>query len=202
MLIRSGRLSTSHSLVAPAHHGGQHKEKGPPLSHIIIRPDRSAVSSPEGVSLLYPAFETAVSPDEVEYDLMAQVAPWLHEGQKDGSAVTGTSIYTHLKDGDILRSCLGYLDALAIRQAVMDEIFDRGNLNRFNHFFQTTFGSRTLYFWRGIGRRLKDGQLVVPGLYLDQCHTAIWWRSIGREWNALYPALRFKIRKDATVKAA
>ncbi|MDE2021730.1 MAG: hypothetical protein KGI71_02290, partial [Patescibacteria group bacterium] len=111
-----------------------------------------------------------------EYDL-TKVEQWLHDGQKDGKTMRGNAIYEHLKSNDMLDSCLGLADGLAIQKKGIAV-------------FRKHFGGKAVFLWRSVVLN-RDGNLFVPYLYEHGDAVALDWDWLGLDWDGNFPALRF-----------
>lgn len=116
-----------------------------------------------------------------EYDL-AQIDPWLHDGQRNGGRVTGNRIYEDFERNDGLKTCLGLRDG--------EEIQKKGIA-----VFRRFFAGKALFLWKSVVRSF-DGDLVVPylGEGSGRAHVHEGWIFLerGHGWNGHNPAARFK----------
>ena len=115
----------------------------------IIRINRSVQPAyPDWVKeALHPEMEKT-SPSEFD---AAKLEQWLHDGQKDGKWVKGQVIYEFLKNNNMLESCLGLADLLAIQA--------RGIT-----FFRQHFADKAVFGWKWVVQD-RCGSLNVPYLY-------------------------------------
>ncbi len=146
-----------------------------PTADTFIRVDRAASSTyPDWMKkMMHPELEHT---GPAEYDL-TKVEQWLHDGQKNGKTMRGNAIYEHLKSNDMLDSCLGLADGLAIQK--------KGTA-----VFRKLYGGKAVFLWRSVVLS-RDGGLYVPYLYERGDGVALSWRWLGNDWIGGYPALRF-----------
>jgi hypothetical protein len=151
------------------------KAKAEPTLDSIVRADRSIRPVyPDFVkSVMHPEFEKT-SP--AEFDL-SKVEQWLHDGQKNGSYVTGKTIYEHLKATDELKTCLGLADLQAIQKLG-------------TAVFRKHFAGKAVFGWAGVVRS-RNGDLRAPCLCEIVGQVKLDWRWLGNDWSGSYPALRF-----------
>ena len=141
----------------------------------IIRVDRSIRPS-------YPDWAKVVMHPELEplgpteYNI-AEVDQWFHDGQKDGKWIEGNKIYSHLKDADTLKTCLGLRD--------LEEIQKKGIA-----FFREHFKGKAVFAWKSVVRS-SHGGLYVPYLYEDGGKVVLYWGWLGYGWDGNNPGLRF-----------
>jgi hypothetical protein len=148
-----------------------------PAIDTLIHVDREA-------PLRYPDWKKDVLHPELEhtgpadYDL-ADIVPnlWLHDGQKDGKTVRGQIIYDHLVANNMLESCLGLADGLAIQQKGIKA-------------YRQLFGSNVVFLWRSAVRG-RDGRLLVPYLIVFDDGVELSWLWLDDVWLGSYPAARF-----------
>jgi hypothetical protein len=140
----------------------------------IIRVDRSIRPSyPDWAkTVMHPELES-VGP--AEYDI-TKVKQWLHDGQEDGKWIEGNRIYTHLKDTNTLKTCLGLRD--------LEEIQKKGIT-----FFRTHFKGKAVFGWASVVRS-RDGDLRVSCLYESGGEVVLNWLWLGDDWDSFYPGLR------------
>ena len=140
----------------------------------IIRVDRSIRPSyPDWMKeVMHPELENS---GPAEYDILA-VEQWLHDGQKDGKWIEGNKIYSHLKETNTLKTCLGLRD--------LEEIQKKGIA-----FFRKHFKGKAVFGWAGIVRS-RDGDLSVPYLYEGGGKVVLSWYWAGSRWGSSSPALR------------
>ncbi len=135
-------MSTATALEEPVHRAVVQVEDA------LVEVDRATpLEFPEGTTeWLYPDLADT---GPVSYRL-SQVKPWLHHDQKDDQGLSGGRIHSYLKNGGHLRTCLGYRDALVLRELGSD-------------CFKRYFGEGTLlFFWRSIAKTAFG--VVVPQL--------------------------------------
>jgi len=140
----------------------------------IIRVDRSIKPNyPNWMKeVLHPDLEKS-GPNE--YDITT-IDQWLHEGQKNGGWIEGNKIYTHLKETDTLKTCLGLRD--------LEEIQKKGI-----KFFRKYFKGKVVFGWAGCVR-CRNGRLGVPFLYVFGGKVVLSWVWTVGDWNDDDPALR------------
>ena len=141
----------------------------------IIHVNRSVrLSYPEWVEkIMHPELKNT---GFAEYDISA-VEQWLHDGQKDGNIIEGGKIYSHLKDTDKLKTCLGLRD--------LEEIQKKDLV-----FFRKHFQGRAVFGWKSIVLHYY-GYIVVPCLYEGNFGVVLSWEQLGHYWDDSKPALRF-----------
>lgn len=154
------------------------KIKPTPQPEVVIDPmvrvDRSVRPS-------YPSWMKKVMHPELENSGPSEysgegVVLWLHDDQKSGW-VNGNKIYTALKEGGDLESCLGLRD--------LEEIQKKGPA-----FFRKYFKGKVLVGWRSVVQD-GDGGLRVPCLYEDDGMVFLFWRSVVIDFYSGDPAARF-----------
>ena len=140
----------------------------------IIRVDRtSTLVYPDWVSkVLYPELENT---GPAEYD-GTRLGHFLLPDQVNG-VVTGNQIHEHLKQNNMLESCLGLRDLLMIKEKGIA-------------FFRANFKGKAAFGWRSVVRR-RDGSLDVPCLIEGGDAVVVCWGWLDRDWYADDPALRF-----------
>lgn len=140
----------------------------------IIRVDRSIRPSyPDWMKeVMHPELENS---GPAEYDILA-VEQWLHDGQKDGKWIEGNKIYSHLKETNTLKTCLGLRD--------LEEIQKKGIA-----FFRKHFKGKAVFGWAGIVRN-RNGNLSVPCLYEGGAKVVLNWHWTDSPWRSSNPALR------------
>ena len=140
----------------------------------IIRVDRSIRPTyPDWVkTVMHPELEPL---GPAEYDI-SQVKQWLHDGQKDGEWIEGNNIYSHLKETDTLKICLGLRDLEEIQKKDVA-------------FFRKHFGGKLVFGWSGVVRdRLR--RLRVPCLDEGGDEVVLDWYWLGSYLGDDNPALR------------
>jgi len=144
----------------------------------VIRVDRSIRPSyPDWVKeVMHPKLEN-VGP--TEYDI-TKVEQWLHDGQKDG-CIGGNKIYTHLRETDTLKTCLGLRD--------LEEIQKKGIV-----FFRKYFKDKAVFGWASVVRD-RLGSLSVPYLYGCGDKVILNWDWLGNDW---YGTLRLSVTQVST----
>jgi hypothetical protein len=150
-------------------------EPAPPLD-FLIGVDRSVKPSyPDWMKkLLHPKLECS---GPAEYTLDIAVEQWLHEGQKRRS-VTGNTIYTELKKGDALKTCLNLQGGLAIQAKGIAV-------------FRKLFAGKAVFLWGSVVES-QIGFLFVPYLYEYDGKVVVDWRWLDSSWVSRNPALRFR----------
>jgi hypothetical protein len=141
----------------------------------IIRVNRSVKPVyPDWVKeLLHPELEGT---GPTEYDI-TKVEQWLHNDQKGGKWLNGQKIYEHLKENNMLESCLDLADLLAIQAKGIA-------------FFREHFADKGMFGWKSVVRYPGDG-LGAPCLYVYGGKVVLNWRWLEVGWYGYYPALRF-----------
>jgi hypothetical protein len=168
------RLLRGELVVSEREPKGKRSPKAKKLD-TIIRVDRS-------VRPAYPDWSKVVMNPELEntgpaeYDL-AKIEQWLHDGQKGERYMRGQAIYDHLKSNNLLDSCLGLTDGIAIQQKGI-EVFRR------------FFSGKAVFLWRSVVRN-DLGSLSVPCLYEDDGEVKLRWYWLDNYWGSNNPALRF-----------
>ena len=143
----------------------------------IIRVDRSVrpVYFDCMKRVMHPELE-ATGP--AEYDL-ATVQLWLHDNQQSGKWVDGQSIYDYLKSKNILDSCLGLQDGLAIQQQGIAV-------------FRNFFAGNAVFLWRSVVQDRRD-LLHVPYLVEDVGGVVVGWLWLAiKSWRDWHPAARWQ----------
>lgn len=108
--------------------------------------------------------------------MLSSLELWLHEEQKTG-VIQGKRLYEYLKSNNMLSSCLGLADLLAIQKLGIKV-------------FRRYFKDKTVFGWRSVVRNL-DGDLSAPCLVESGGLVALIWSWLGHDWVALDPAPRF-----------
>lgn len=85
---------------------------------------------------------------------LADLEPWLHEGQAGDGSVTGDALFKHLKDSLLLGRCLSLADGLAIRKK---------DIRIVRHYF----GGNSIPLWRSVIGEVGTGERLVPVLEAD-----------------------------------
>jgi len=139
----------------------------------IIRVDHSICPVyPDWVKkVMHPELEAA---GPAEFDI-SQVEQWLHPDQARGT-VKGKVIYEYLKDNDMLKTCLGLSDLLAIQKKGIA-------------FFRKHFADKAVFGWKAVVLS-RDGNLRVPSLIESEGKVLVYWRWLDYAWDSDYPALR------------
>lgn len=144
----------------------------PPNSFITINRSQP-LQYPDWVrNPLYPELESR-GPKRINLD--DGVEQWLHPEQEKG-CVKGTVIHEYLKDHNLLPTCLGFRELLAIQAKGVD-------------FFRRHFQGKAVFGWKGVVLP-RDGNLHVPCLIEDDGEVVLYWYWLESGWNAYYPALR------------
>lgn len=113
-----------------------------------------------------------------KYDLVRNVLLWLHDDQKKGGRTTGQTIYDYLKKHDMLKSCLGLQDALAIQKLGVAV-------------FQKVFGNNVVYFWKSVVWS-RGEELNIPHLYVRDGEVVLdWFMHLRYYFDSHHPAVRF-----------
>ena len=150
------------------------KPAEPKPLNTLIRVDRT--QKPEYPSwlkkVMHPEFETQ---GPAEYDL-ANVEQWLHDGQKGGKWIEGNKIYAHLKDNDLLKTCLTLRDGEEIKKNGVEA-------------FLKLFKGKVLFLWGSVVQR-GDGRLYVPCLDVGGDRVVVPWRRLVDVWSDVSPAGR------------
>ncbi len=154
----------------------------------VIYVDRSTpFSYPEGVKrVMHPELE-AIAPSR--YDV-AKLEQWTHHLQKDGKCIEGNKIFTHLKNTNTLKTCVGVRD--------LYEIQKKGIV-----FYQKYFYGKAVFGWASvvqyfIGDLLVD--LLVPYLCESDGGVVLVWDPLSRNWYSDNPALRHVSSTQAVVQ--
>ncbi len=122
--------------------------------------------------ILHPELEM-VGPAEFD---SASLERWLHDSQKK-AAVKGQVIYDHLKQNDMISSCLGLRDLEAIQKKGIDH-------------FRKHFKGQAVFGWKSVVRS-DDGYLFVPYLCGNDGEVVLNWVWLTNLWISTRPALRF-----------
>ena len=148
-----------------------------PNANTIIQIDRLAkVPYPEWVrEALDPEFEHTGA---ITYDL-TDVHLWLHDDQRDDKLTRGDNVYDYLKSKDLLNSCLGLADGLAIKK--------KGAI-----VFNEVFGDNAVFLWRSVVRG-HNGRVAVPYIYVNDGRVVQYWSWIGNGWISRHPAARLAL---------
>ncbi len=112
-----------------------------------------------------------------EYDLAKEVSLWLHANQKDHTTL-GPVVYEYLKENDMLKSCLGFSDALAIKNLGVVV-------------FRKVFCDKDAYFWKSVVRRRDSGGLFVPYLCVRTGILGLFWHRFDLDGFVDDPAVHF-----------
>ena len=154
------------------------KEPPPPKVELplntLIRVDRT--QKPD-----YPSWLKKVMHPELEaqgpaeYDL-ANVEQWLHDGQKGGKWIEGNKIYAHLKDNDLLKTCLTLCDGEEIK---------KNGVEAFRKFFK----GKALFLWGSVVQGGVAG-LCVPCLSVGGDEVVVGWHRLVDDWYGDNPAGR------------
>jgi hypothetical protein len=143
-----------------------------PVDDSIVRVASVKPVYPDWVQkVMHPELE-GMGPAESDVGKLLQ---YLIPGQERG-IVTGHAIYKHLKDGDLLESCLGLADLLAIQS--------KGIV-----FFRKYFAGKAVFGWRSVVRD-RGGDLCVPSLIEYGGGVVLRWRWLGYYFDSTHPALR------------
>lgn len=127
------------------------------------------------MSIAHPELENS-GPAEYDIDLIEQ---WIHDDQRNGRWMLGSSLYRHLKDGGLLTTCVGLSDLEAIR-------------NKGPSLFRKYFGGKTVCGWRSVGQCFK-GLFFVPVIYDGGTSVILNWQWIKGNYDDRSPAARFSI---------
>ena len=140
----------------------------------IIRVDRSIRPAyPEWVDkIMHPELEKT---GPKRFDL-AKIDLWLHDGQKSGT-VRGQVIYDYLTSNDMLESCLGLADLLAIQKLGIEV-------------FRKHFEGKAVFGWKSVVRS-RLGSLHVPCLVEGGGQVLLSRNWLCNGWGGDNPALRF-----------
>ena len=150
------------------------KPAEPKPINTLIRVDRT-------IKPVYPDWLKKVMHPELEaqgpaeYDL-ANVEQWLHDGQKNGKWIEGNKIYAHLKDNDLLKTCLTLRDGEEIK---------KNGVEAFRKFFK----GKALFLWGSVVQN-DDGVLYVPYLSGVGGKVVVRWLGLVYGWGVSNPAGR------------
>jgi len=139
----------------------------------IICVDRIVPLYPEWVEK--PLFPELEKTEPSEYGIV-QIKEWFHQDQKRGPA-KGFAILEYLKSQNILKSCAGLSDLLAIEAKGID-------------FFLKHFAGKAVFGWQSVVQR-RDGDLFVPYLVEHGEGVVLGWRWLELDWDSRGPALYF-----------
>lgn len=144
-------------------------------SSAIVRVDRTIRPAyPEWIKdVLYPELEQS-GPEEFD---LATLESYLYGKQASGSYETGSRIHEHLKNENLLHSCLNLQDALVI-QAMGTAAFRKH------------FKGKAVFFWKSVVRD-RHGDLCVPCLVEGGGRVGLGWGWLDYYWYDNHPALRF-----------
>lgn len=114
------------------------------------------------VELTYPSWMTKLLHPELEHTgpttyKVTELEMWLHDRQKRNHFGQGRSIYHHLETNEMLHSCLGLADGLALKEKGVE-------------FFKEHFSGRVLMLWRSAVIKSEEGyrdRLLIPCLHLN-----------------------------------
>lgn len=120
---------------------------------------------------LYPELEVK-GPKKVD---VSKLEHWLHPEQEQWR-VKGTVIHGYLKENNLLPTCLGLYELLAIQAKGLD-------------FYRRYFQNKAVFGWKG-GVRLRGGCLRVPCLVEGAGKVVLRWGWLELDWGADGPALR------------
>ena len=140
----------------------------------LIRPTYPDWADPEWVN--GDDFVALERTGPAEYSL-GSLELWLHDGQKDGKWTKGEKIYEHFESSNMLPTCLGLADLLAIQELGVEA-------------FRQRFGDRAVFGWRAVVRD-RVGYLDVPCLVQDDDKVLLYWCWLVYDWVGDNPALRF-----------
>ncbi len=146
------------------------------LRGTVVTVDRS-------IPPVYPYWVECVMDPELEstspneYDLAKEVSLWLHANQK-GHTTMGPVVYDYLKENDMLKSCLGLSDALAIQNLGVAV-------------FRKIFCDKDVYFWKSVVRRRDSGGLFVPYLCVRTGILGLFWHRFDLDGFVDDPAVHF-----------
>lgn len=117
-------------------------------------------------------YDESVGPAEID---PAKAELWLHDNQKTG-VTTGLVIHDHLVKNEMIDSCYGLRELLAIQAKDIA-------------YFRKHWKGKAVFGWKGTVRH-RDGILRVPYLYDDGVKVVLCWRWLGHDWNSNRPAFR------------
>lgn len=117
-------------------------------------------------------YDESVGPAEID---PSKAELWLHDDQKTG-VVTGTAIHNYLGEKKMIEGCYGLRELLAIQAKGIT-------------YFHKHFKGKVVFGWKGTVRH-RDGNLLVPYLYVGGGKVVLRWDWLGRGWRASSPALR------------
>lgn len=154
---------------------------------VVINQEETSLNTTIRVDRLvrpvYPAWVGVVMHPELEstgpaeYDLATSVSLWLHDKQKRGTT-TGQVIYDHLKERDMLASCLSLYDAVEIQKKGVAV-------------FRQVFGAINIYFWKSVLEDRSPRHLRVPYLYVHDGKVVLDWHWLAGGLSDNEPAVRF-----------
>ncbi|HEY4493541.1 MAG TPA: hypothetical protein VJB98_02890 [Candidatus Paceibacterota bacterium] len=146
----------------------------PPQPIPIIRVDRSVrpVYPDWMKKLMHPELEQT-GPADFDVNSLER---WLHPDQQRGT-IKGKKLYEHLKKHEMLGSCFGLTDLLAIQQKGIA-------------FFREHFQGKAVFAWKSVVRSSVVG-LYVPFLYDLGGEVVLRWHWLDDAWDSSRPALRF-----------
>src|SRR3989344_2370386 len=136
----------------------------------IIRVNRLADPPyPDMVEMvMHPEFENT---GPAEYDLVADVRPWIYSGTKDHGNYYAEAVYDYLKSNNMLGTCLGFADGLEI-------------MKKSRVLFHELFGRRTIYLWRSVVKvynhthSLPRPLLMVPSVQWKDAKVMLLWQPV------------------------
>lgn len=111
-----------------------------------------------------------------EYGLQS-IEQWLHDRQKNGGRRRGQVIQDYLTSSNMLESCLGLADLLAIQKFGIE-------------IFRKHFAGKAAFGWKSVVRD-RDGDLRAPYLVGDDGRVELGWGWLDGVWGGSSPALRF-----------
>ncbi|MBI2476403.1 MAG: hypothetical protein HYV67_04150 [Candidatus Taylorbacteria bacterium] len=145
----------------------------------IVRIDRS-------VRPVYPDFLDQEYLNKPEFIALEKLGPpefdasrlrkWWHPKQKR-KVIKGTVIHNFLVEKMMLPSCLGFVELLGIQAKGIE-------------FFHRHFKGQVVFGWRSVVP-FCGGDLRAPYLVEDDGEMVLYWRWLGGDFDATYPALRF-----------
>lgn len=154
--------------------------KDPPAPKVEL-PINTIIHVDRTVKPIYPDWKKKVMHPELEaqgpaeYDL-SNVEQWLHDGQKGGKWIEGNKIYAHLKDNDLLKTCLTLRDGEEIKKNGVEA-------------FRKSFKGKALFLWGSVVQ-YGGGYLYVPYLCDDGDEVVVSWGRLGLDWHDDSPAGR------------
>ena len=122
---------------------------------------------------LHPEFDRS---DTVEHRL-DQVSLWLHSDQGSGGRIGGKALYQHIKENDILPTCLALRDLEEIQKLGIEV-------------YRKYFRGKAIFAWKDVVQG-RNGRWLVPFLIGHGDQVFLGWHWLDGDWDDFSPAARF-----------